>query len=240
LQLSEASYHNMTTGRIPSVEGGIQPTIFDAKADILTATAADTPARLAVGANDTVLTADSSTSTGLKWAAPASGGAYTLLNAGGTALTGAATITVSGINNDELLIYVVGASSVNTGSVIQVQFNSSGTNHNARGGRMIAGSTYSAANQDQVVQANSSDFVLAKMSGNAGSTVHGYVMVQGAKSTGVKPFWSAGGADPSSSNAHWNITSGGYFDAAAAITTVSLLSNSGNFDAGTLFVYGRL
>ena len=59
----------MTTGRIPSIEGGIQPTIFDAKADLLTATAADTPARLAVGANDTVLTADSSTATGLKWAA---------------------------------------------------------------------------------------------------------------------------------------------------------------------------
>lgn len=64
----------MTTGRIPSIEGGIQPTIFDAKADLLTATAADTPARLAVGANDTVLTADSSTATGLKWAAPAGGG----------------------------------------------------------------------------------------------------------------------------------------------------------------------
>jgi hypothetical protein len=64
----------MTVGRIPSVEGGIQPTIFDAKADLLTATAADTPARLAVGANGTVLTADSSTATGLKWAAAAGGG----------------------------------------------------------------------------------------------------------------------------------------------------------------------
>ena len=57
----------MTVGRIPSVEGGIQPTIFDAKADLLTATAADTPARLAVGSNDLVLTADSSTATGLKY-----------------------------------------------------------------------------------------------------------------------------------------------------------------------------
>ncbi len=64
----------MTVGRIPSVEGGIQPTIFDAKADLLTATAADTPARLAVGSNNQVLTADSSTATGLKWATPASGG----------------------------------------------------------------------------------------------------------------------------------------------------------------------
>jgi hypothetical protein len=64
----------MTTGRLPSVEGGIQPTIVDAKGDIIAATAADTPARLAVGANDTVLTADSSTATGLKWATPAGGG----------------------------------------------------------------------------------------------------------------------------------------------------------------------
>jgi hypothetical protein len=64
----------MTVGRIPSVEGGIQPTIFDAKADLLTATAADTPARLAVGANGTVLTADSAEATGLKWAAAAGGG----------------------------------------------------------------------------------------------------------------------------------------------------------------------
>jgi hypothetical protein len=64
----------MTIGRIPSVEGGIQPTIVDAKGDLIAATAADTVARLAVGANNTVLTADSSTATGLKWATPAAGG----------------------------------------------------------------------------------------------------------------------------------------------------------------------
>ena len=51
----------------------IQNAIVDAKGDLISATAADTPARLAVGANDTVLTADSSTATGLKWAAPSTG-----------------------------------------------------------------------------------------------------------------------------------------------------------------------
>jgi len=46
-------------------------TAIDAKGDLVGGTGADTFARLAVGANGTVLTADSVETTGLKWAAPA-------------------------------------------------------------------------------------------------------------------------------------------------------------------------
>ena len=49
-------------------------TAIDAKGDLVPGTGADTFSRLAVGANDTVLTADSSAATGMKWATPASGG----------------------------------------------------------------------------------------------------------------------------------------------------------------------
>jgi len=59
----------MAIGRVPG-ETGIQPTIVDAKGDIIAATAADSVTRLAVGSNNQVLTADSATATGLKWAAP--------------------------------------------------------------------------------------------------------------------------------------------------------------------------
>lgn len=45
----------------------IQNAIVDAKGDLIAATAADTPARLAVGANDLLLTAASGEATGLKY-----------------------------------------------------------------------------------------------------------------------------------------------------------------------------
>jgi len=51
-------------------------TAIDAKGDLVPGTGADTFARLAVGANDTVLTADSAAATGMKWATVASGATF--------------------------------------------------------------------------------------------------------------------------------------------------------------------
>lgn len=63
--------------------GGIAATIVDAKGDLIAGTAADTVARLGVGSNGQVLTADSAQAAGLKWAA-AAGGPVTTVNALGS------------------------------------------------------------------------------------------------------------------------------------------------------------
>lgn len=75
--LSKASNTDMDFSWVAQDDSNaIQNAIVDAKGDLIAATANDTPTRLAVGANDTVLTADSSTATGLKWAAPSGGSIY--------------------------------------------------------------------------------------------------------------------------------------------------------------------
>ena len=107
-----------STGQVLTVAGGvptwatsddanaIQNAIVDAKGDLIAATAADTPARLAVGANGTVLTADSAEATGLKWAAAAGGATFvgaTVYNTDPARQTiSNATVTQLTFNTDEL------------------------------------------------------------------------------------------------------------------------------------------
>jgi hypothetical protein len=58
-----------------SIANVVPTTIVDAKGDLLVATADNTVGRLAVGTNTYVLTADSTETTGVKWAAPSATGA---------------------------------------------------------------------------------------------------------------------------------------------------------------------
>jgi hypothetical protein len=58
----------------------INPTIVDAKGDIIAATAADTVARLAVGNNGETLVADSTATTGLRWQGNYSAGKNKIIN----------------------------------------------------------------------------------------------------------------------------------------------------------------
>ncbi len=61
---------------INSTPGVVQKDIVDAKGDIIAATAADAVARVAVGANTTMLVADSSASAGVAWASAATAPAF--------------------------------------------------------------------------------------------------------------------------------------------------------------------
>jgi hypothetical protein len=78
--------------------GGIPESILNAKGDLIVASANDTASILSVGIDGYVLTADSSTATGLTWAAPTSGSSnFPVFDWGGTPNT-------SGIDNGDNVV----------------------------------------------------------------------------------------------------------------------------------------
>jgi hypothetical protein len=68
---------DVDTQMLANANAAIAKTIVDAKGDLIAATAADTPARLAIGTNGHVLTADSAEATGMKWAAASATSTFT-------------------------------------------------------------------------------------------------------------------------------------------------------------------
>jgi hypothetical protein len=200
---------------------------------------ANTNTRLGIGSTSQVLTVTGGVPT---WATPTSSTeSFALLNAGGTALTGATTITVSGLSGyNNLHIIIETASSVNASSSMTFKFNSSATNHTYFSNLVIANSSYSSSVFDNNYGSNGGSVNFGKMSSSASSVVVGYIKVYGANTTAVKPFHYSSGGSTSSGVSQESYNGGGYFNAAAVISTFSLISSTGNFDSGTIYIYGSV
>lgn len=85
------------TGITATHVGAVAVTLYDAKGDLIVGTTDNTGGKLGVGANDTVLMADNTTATGLKWGTVSGGGgiAPTLLDAKGDLIVASANDTAA-------------------------------------------------------------------------------------------------------------------------------------------------
>jgi hypothetical protein len=219
----------MTVGRLPSIEGGIQPTIFDAKGDLLAASAADTPARLAVGANDTVLTADSTTATGLKWATVAGGG-MTVIASG--SLSGA-TVDLTSIpaTYNDLRLVLRGFSNDDDAGYITSRVNATASIYSNGNSFSATGSSINSSNIELMGgTAMDSDI------GNPGSSLI-YDIYDYASTTSLKQFRSRITYFNTSGTRNLYMLEGA-IKLQAAIDAIRLSMSSGNFDSGTYILYG--
>ena len=218
----------MTVSRIPSVEGGIQPTLLTTKGDLISATAASTVARLAVGAKDTVLTADSTAATGLKWAAPAAGG-MTLLST--TTLSGAST-TISSISQsyNSLIAYVSGVTN-STSDVFRIAPNGATTScaysASTDGGTGI-GSDYNT----YFLPVGNSNFVTGQ-TGVFTLKIDNY-----SSTTQRKPIEVYGSYYFNAVGGQAGMRAWGGYNATTAVSSLVFSMAGGTFTAGTVLLYG--
>jgi hypothetical protein len=229
----------MTTGRLPSVEGGIQPTIVDAKGDLITATAADTPARLAVGAtNGHILTVDSTQATGIKWAAPAGGGSSIAQIATGNINSGT-SVTISSLSSyDFLVLELKGLTWTTTNADLTMSINSAASGHN-----YVAGynkTTTATAGNARIINADSvslTSFIYVDTASNANLT---YIFLQNCKSAGMTTFqWTSGFKEVSTST-NQNFVGNGIYTPLEAVSNIKISSGDGlTFNgSGTYTIYG--
>jgi hypothetical protein len=205
----------------------IQNAIVDAKGDLISATASDTPARLAVGANDTVLTADSSTATGLKWAASATGG-MTLLDSG--SLTGA-SITTAALSGSYKDLYVVvrNVRPATDGAYFCWRYNADANTRYAYATANTGTSTFS----DTYMGFNPA-IDNGTSQGLGLITIPDYANTTTWKNT----YWNSS-SNNTTTNTSVDFARGtGYYNQTGAITSITFILVSGNFTSGDYYVYG--
>jgi hypothetical protein len=204
----------------------IQNSIVDAKGDIITATADNTPARLAVGTNGQYLQADSTAATGLKWATAASGGGMTLLST--TTLSGAST-TISSISTSyiRLIAYIYGISNNTANGKLQVQplggsnQRWSGTDFNA-----VFNSTGAAITHSTNIDRTNVDNVFIL-------TIDNYTLASGySQGFHFDGYYFDGGNQR-------GLNIGGVINAGnSAVTSITFVQSGGNWASGTVKLYG--
>ena len=214
-----------------NADAAIAKTIVDAKGDIIAATAADTVARLAVGTNDQVLIADSSTATGLKWGSPSAGG-MTLINTGGTALTGA-SVTISSIPSGyvDLKLIIRQWRPANTGDALYMRINGDSTaSRHAESGTFGTG-----------LNANFGDtrVLIAQESTNGASESLINVELFDYSNTVTRKMGRSQAITTNATSSSFNRWFGHwYYRQTDAITSLELSCMTGNFTSGTAYLYG--
>ncbi len=204
-------------------------TAIDAKGDLVAGTGADTFSRLAVGANNTVLTADSAQATGLKWAT-VSGGGMTSIATG--SLTGS-SISISGIsgsyNNLELIIR--GFVPATDGAALNGRVNNDST---AIYGNFtnVAASSNTASNTSwnnlSYNQDNAADSGLMRLN-----------FIDYANTSTLKMVELYSMTNNETTPSQLNYTTGiAIVRTSSAITEINLFPSTGNFTSGTYILYG--
>ena len=202
------------------------------KGDLLAATASATVARVGVGTNGQVLTADSGASAGVSWATPSAGG-FTQLATG--TLSGASTavsLTLTGYRDMVVTVLAPYASTSSTNFQITLGGTTTYQSNQMYSVNGTASANRTTSADSKIEWQWGSLFTIPTSSDNRNST---YLQVFNVTSTNGKTAQlNLGQAGPSRCNVFQSIV----LEEATAITGVTFTTTSGTFSGGTYTVYG--
>jgi hypothetical protein len=173
-------------------------------------------------------------------AAAASGGAnWSLLNAGGTSLTGTSTSITGITGKDKLMIELRNVShNAATNYFLNIQFNTdTGNNYRFVGFQYTGASSYAASNLGKF-NLTTDSIELFQSSSAANNDGAGYVQITGCNSSGVKVFTASGSSNAGSGVDAIGRSGGGVYNSASTISSVQIKISGGTFDDGQVFIYG--
>ena len=218
-----------------NANAAIAKSIVDAKGDLIAATAADTVARLASsGVNGEVLTVDTTTSTGLKWAGISAGG-LTLLST--TSLSGAST-TISGISGSykNLYIEIEGVTNATANGIFRIYPNNVNNLTNFAGISNTSGgsSTYGRVNDYIRLTDNAGQLLRTSSVNNFSLIIYDYANASYFKNgTAYGNYVQASDSTTVSEATFWA------FKSTSAITSLVFSNSAGNLSTGTVRIYGE-
>lgn len=204
--------------------------ILDAKGDLISATAADTPARLASsGVNGDVLTVATGEATGLKWAAPAAG-AFTSIASG--SLSGASVVlgSIPATYTDlrlDVLDYYASSNAFLELIITGITSNYFGFYVGNEGGTPFGPSTVSTtkvAFKGATANADNNNRAIYYFKNYADTTSRRLISAQDVA--------IVGGAALALTNAEYTNSS------TAAISSLTIAPSAGTFSGGTYVLYG--
>jgi hypothetical protein len=135
------------------------------------------------------------------------------------------------------MVIVEGASSASASSGMTIRLNAdSGSNYSYFGASLNPTASYDASNFSRTYNTTTS-IALGNMANNAASDVSGYVLFSGCNSSGIKIFNSVSAANAGGGNSQVHYYIGGNYTGSSTISSVSILSSAGNFDAGKIYIY---